>query len=94
TERLSEVADLSSADRMRKLEAVQSGESSLMKGSRKDVPFVRAAKSGGWRSELPEPLAEKIEVAWSPLLRYLGYELRLPPGLSKLDPTDFILSKR
>jgi hypothetical protein len=79
---------------MRKLEAAQSSESSLMKGSRKDVPFVRAAKSGGWRSELPQPLAEKIEVAWGPLLRYLGYELRLPQAPRALDPTDFILSKR
>lgn len=94
TQRLSEVAELSSVDRMRKLEAVQSSESSLMKGSRKDVPFVRAAKSGGWRYELPGPLAEKIEVAWGPLIRYLGYELRLPQGPRALDPTDFILSKR
>jgi len=92
--RLAEVAELSSADRMRKLESTQSNASSLMKGSRKDVPFVRAAKSGGWRSDLPEPLAERIESAWSPLMRYLGYELRLPPASPIMDPTEFVLGKR
>jgi hypothetical protein len=93
-QRLSEVAELSSADRMRNLEAQQSSASSLMKGSRKDVPFVRKAKSGGWKSELPEPLVEKMEAAWSPLMRYLGYELRFPPSPRTLDPTDFLLSNR
>src|SRR5271165_790780 len=92
-ERLSEVVRLSSADRMRTLEQQQSNTSSLMKGSRKDVPFVRAAKSGGWRSELPESLVEKIETAWGPLMRHLGYELffsQTPQGIS---PSDFPFGK-
>jgi hypothetical protein len=92
-QRLAEVAELSSADRMRELEAKQSSASSLMKGSRKDVPFVRAAKSGGWRSDLPEPLVEKMEAAWSPLMRRLGYELHFPSS-ETLDLADFALRKR
>jgi len=93
-ERLAQVAELSSVDRMRKLEATQSHASSLMKNGRKDVPFVRAAKSGNWRSELDEPMVEKIETAWSPLVRYLGYELHFPLAPGTMDPSNFVLSKR
>ena len=91
-QRLTEVVELSSADRMRKLEQTQSNASSLMKGSRKDVAFVRSAKAGSWRSDLPGPVVEKIEAAWGPVMNYLGYELRfhLIPGT--FDP-DFVLGK-
>jgi sulfotransferase family protein len=65
----------SSADRMRELEKKQTDKNGLMKGSRKDLSFVRAAGSGGWRSELPAPLVARIEAAWGPLMRHLGYEL-------------------
>lgn len=93
-ERLQEVAELSSADRMRKLEATQSNASSLMKRGRKDVPFVRAARAGGWKSELPVLLAKKIELAWGPLMNYLGYELSLPLSSRSFDPTEFAICKR
>lgn len=93
-QRLLEVAELSSAERMRKLEKAQSNASSLMKGSRKDIAFVRAAKSGGWRSELPEALAGKIETAWGPLMNYLGYEVGTPLATDVFDPIEFVLSKR
>lgn len=93
TDRLAEIVRLSSADRMRELEAQQSNASSLMRGSRKDVAFVRSAKSGGWRSDLPEPLVEQIESAWGPLMRYLGYDLVYPLSPKSFDPTEFILSK-
>ena len=76
--RLAEIVQLSSADRMRKLEAVQSEASSLMKKGRKDIPFVRAAKSGNWKSDLADGLVRKIETAWAPIMRYLGYELYSP----------------
>jgi hypothetical protein len=65
----------SSAGRMRKLEQTQTDDCELMKGSRKDLSFVRAAGSGGWRTELPAPMVEKIEAAWGPIMRTLGYEL-------------------
>lgn len=87
--RLSEVVKLSSADRMRELEAKQSDASSLMKGSRKDVSFVRSAKSGGWRNDLPAPLIERIESAWGPVMRHLGYELQFPQSPTALDPSAF-----
>jgi Sulfotransferase domain len=80
-QRLAEIVSLSSADRMRELEAHQSDASSLMKGSRKDVAFVRAAKSGGWKADLPQTCVAKIESAWGGLMRRVGYEL------SVLSPT-------
>lgn len=92
-QRLQEVAELSSANEMRKLEATQSKASSLMKRGRKDVPFVRAARAGGWKSELPDFLAEKIESAWGPLMSYLGYELSSPPSSHSFDPTELAISK-
>lgn len=65
----------SSAERMRELERKQGHLWSSTKDTRKDKPFVRAAKSGGWRAELPEACAAQLEVAWGGLMRDLGYEL-------------------
>jgi hypothetical protein len=74
-ERLSQAVERSSADQMRKSEKAESHRSGLTKGSRPDLSFVRAAKSGGWKSSLPAPSVEQIESAWGPLMRSLGYEL-------------------
>jgi hypothetical protein len=76
-EHIARAVERSSAARMRKLEESQTEECDLTKGSRKDLSFVRAAGAGGWRSELPAALAEKIETAWGPLMLHLGYELTL-----------------
>jgi hypothetical protein len=72
---VAQAVERSSADRMRKLEQAQTDLHGLTRGSRKDLSFVRAAGSGGWRSDLPAPMVEKIETAWGPLMRHLGYEL-------------------
>lgn len=75
TEQIAQAVERSSADRMRQLEKAQTDKNELVKGSRKDLSFVRAAGSGGWRSELPEPMVARIEVAWGLLMQRLGYEL-------------------
>jgi hypothetical protein len=75
-ERLQAAVERSSVDRMRKLEKQQGDEWSGTKNTRKEIPFVRAAKSGGWRETLPRTSAEEIESAWFPLLNFLGYELQ------------------
>jgi hypothetical protein len=77
-EQLALAVERSSAKRMRKLEESQTEKCELTKGSRTDLRFVRAASSGGWRSELPAPLAGRLETAWAPLMRHLGYELSSP----------------
>jgi hypothetical protein len=74
-EQIAQAIERSSADRMRQLEQSQTDKNGLMKGSRKDLSFVRAAGSGGWRSALPVAMVGRIEAAWGPLMQHLGYEL-------------------
>src|ERR1035438_8185136 len=74
-ELIAQAVERSSADRMRSMEKAQTDKNGLVKGSRKDLSFVRAAGSGGWRSELPAPMVARIESAWGPLMKHLGYEL-------------------
>jgi hypothetical protein len=74
-QQIAQAVERSSADQMRKLEKAQPNKNELMKGSRKDLSFVRAAGSGGWRADLLAPMAARIEEAWGPLMRHLGYEL-------------------
>jgi hypothetical protein len=75
-EQIATAVERSSAASMRKMEEAQTNQ--LTKGSRKDISFIRSAASGGWRSELPPAMAAKIEGAWGPLMRRLGYELTSP----------------
>jgi hypothetical protein len=72
-DRIAKAVELSSADNMRKLEAQQNKEWVTTKESRKDIPFVRAAKSGQWRQTLPPESVAVIEEAWGPVMRLLGY---------------------
>jgi hypothetical protein len=58
---------------MRQLEQKQHGEHKMLKRSRSDIPFVRAATSGQWRAELPPEAVQQIESAWGPVMRELGY---------------------
>jgi hypothetical protein len=75
-ERLDAAVQRSSADRMRKLEKQQADQWTGTKNTRQEIPFVRAAKSGGWKETLPGHSVEEIEVAWAPLLNFLGYPLQ------------------
>jgi hypothetical protein len=74
-ERIERAIRLSSAQRMRALEKSQSDKWVTTKGTRKDIPFVREAKSGGWRERLSDASVKNIEIAWGPSMRELGYEL-------------------
>jgi len=74
-ERLSRAVEFSSAERMRELEGSQANQWQLTKGTRPDKKFVRKAKAGGWRDELPLKSAAEIEASWGSLMRTLGYEL-------------------
>ncbi len=74
-ERLKAAVERSSADRMRNLEKQQADHWTGTRNTRPDIPFVRAAASGGWKQALPVRSVEEIEVAWTPLLNFLGYEL-------------------
>jgi hypothetical protein len=88
TERVVLAVEQSSADRMRELEKKQSGNWYLTKNTRTDIPFVRTAKSGNWKTSLPESAQEIIEGAWGPLMRWLKYETVTG---AKPDPGTFTL---
>jgi hypothetical protein len=74
-ERLAFAIQQSSADRMRELEKKQGHLWSSTRETRQDKPFVRSAKAGGWKAELPESSIAEIESAWGGLMRDIGYEL-------------------
>ncbi len=74
-ERLARAAELSSADRMRKLEETQGKKWVQTRYTRQDKPFVRKASSGGWKSVLPPQSVEQIEAAWGHRMISLGYPL-------------------
>jgi hypothetical protein len=73
--RLKYAVEQSSAERMRELEKKQAHLWSSTRETRKDKPFVRAAKAGGWKVELPQACVAEIEFAWGELMKSLGYEL-------------------
>lgn len=83
-DRLRQAIERSSADRMRALEKAEENQWVATRKHRKDIPFVRVAKSGGWRQSLPESCAQKIEDAWGDVMMKVGYELisaRVPQGV-------------
>lgn len=67
--------DRSSAQRMRQLEQRESDQWVSTKGKRADIPFIRAAVTGGWRSKLSSESIAEIEDAWGLLMKSLNYEL-------------------
>jgi hypothetical protein len=71
---IAHAVERSSADRMRTLEKAQAQLFTSTKNTRQDIPFVRAAKAGGWRAALPEGLALQLDQAWGNLIQWLGYE--------------------
>jgi hypothetical protein len=81
-QQIATAVERSSASYMKKLEQSETDQCSLTKGSRKDLSFVRSATAGGWHKDLPATQAERIEAAWGPLMRHLGYQL------SSLSPSE------
>jgi len=74
-ERIEQAVGRSSADSMRKLESAQNLQWVTTRETRKDIQFVREAKSGQWRTALSPSLVADIESAWGHLMRLVGYEL-------------------
>lgn len=74
-ELLQAACDRSSADRMREMEKTQGKDWVSTKNKRDDIPFIRAAVAGGWKSKLRQESVEEIEAAWGNIMTQLGYEL-------------------
>jgi hypothetical protein len=62
---LNAAIDRCSLENMQKLEKQQSDMWSSTRKTRKDKPFVRAGKAGGWKNELPPAAADCIEQEWA-----------------------------
>jgi hypothetical protein len=84
-ERIERAISLSSAQNMRSLEKQQWKQWTTTKNSREDIPFIREAKSGGWRKQLSAGSAARIEEVWGPLMEELGYELTTAPLQSSFE---------
>jgi hypothetical protein len=65
----------SSADRMREMEKTEGKNWVTTKDKRNDIPFIRTASVGGWKSNLPTESVAKIEAKWGHIMAQLGYEL-------------------
>lgn len=76
---VAQAVERSSADRMRELEKKQADVWINTKKTRKDIPFVRTARSGGWKESLPQHLVAEIESAWGSTMQKLGYALAWMP---------------
>src|SRR5215472_8912425 len=70
---LRQAVELSSADRMRKLEKQEQDNWIATKNRRKDIPFVGKAKSGSWKTNLPAECVQQMESAWGDVMHHLGY---------------------
>jgi hypothetical protein len=79
-EHLAATVELSSASRMRELEKTQGKDWVSTKNKRSDIPFVRTAISGGWKTSLPQSSVAEIEEAWGSLMRSLRYEMTILPA--------------
>jgi hypothetical protein len=70
---LRRAVELSSAERMRKLEKQEQDNWIATKNRRKDIPFVGKAKSGNWKTNLPPECVRQMESAWGDVMNHLGY---------------------
>lgn len=91
-EHLNRCVELGAADRMRELEK-KDGGTSVVAAGRRDVAFVGAAKAGGWKSGLTSEQVAKIEGAWGPLMKHLGYGLASNPDLPGSGIVDAIMEQ-
>ncbi len=73
-EHVSKAVRMSSFSRMKQLEAQQSDNWKPLKGTRKDIPFMRSGSSGGWKELLSEEVIDRMEKKWGPEMRFMGYE--------------------
>src|SRR3984893_2809576 len=88
---LEQVVARCSAHQMRKLEQQQAHLWSSTRNTRQDVPFVREAKAGGWKSNLPESSVAEIEGAWGKLMQFLRYDLTTGKGRHSSSPSESLL---
>ncbi len=81
--RLTFAVEQSDGNRMRELEKTQAHLFSATRETRLDLPYIRVAKAGGWRINLPQEHVARIESAWGSLMEDMGYELTVATQASR-----------
>ena len=71
--RINEAVELSTAEQMQAIEQKTTKQWMYTKKSRTDIPFVRKARSGTWKKELPLASVNLIESRWFALMTKLRY---------------------
>src|SRR5215475_2497229 len=84
--RIAMADERSSLENMRKVEKAEGKKWESTKGTRQDLSFFRSAKSGEGRATLSPEAIERIEKAWGPLMRSVGYATTTPGELAVLSP--------
>lgn len=79
-ERIDRAIQLSTADRMRRLEKKEWKKWNVTKRSRKEIPFIRAAKTKQWSEALSFGSVMEMEAAWGPVMQLLSYRLVNDPA--------------
>jgi Sulfotransferase domain len=72
---ISQAVERSSAERLKEMEKQQADQWISTRNKRPDIPFIRQAEAGAWRSKLSPESVSLIENAWGMLMQSLGYEL-------------------
>jgi len=81
-EKLAAAIQASSYETLRALERSESQQMRMTKGTRRDIPFIRSATKGGWRTGLSRESLLRIEGAWGETMNKLGYTAELGTGLA------------
>jgi len=74
-ERIAQAIERSSLSNMKSMEKLQASDWKVLnkKHHKKDMPFVRQGKEGGWKNTLSDMSAARMEQRWGTLMRRLGY---------------------
>ncbi len=72
-EKIASAVAASSYEQMRTMERERGEQWKMVKGTRRDIPFVRKAAKGAWRAELSKESQYRIESAWADTMNELLY---------------------
>jgi sulfotransferase family protein len=79
-ERIASAIDASSYEHMRTMEQERGQRWKMIKGTRPDIPFIRKAAKGAWKSELSKDSQQRIENAWADTMKGLLYPIEFSDG--------------
>ena len=84
-EKVAEAIRRSSYESMREMERGRTQQIRMTKNTRGDIPFIRNAAKGSWRTVLSREAVLRIENTWGAAMNRLGYpvELGIPAAIAE-----------